>query len=654
MRFVRCLAPAPFTLAMLALAVGCGGGERADLRIELAATPEPGSTDGDRQCDPGSPAALPAEVDCVTVTACRREGASCLPIDVLRPSDSRDARTTELRFPREGSGGDLAFDVALEDGADYEIELRAYAGGVPYARGRAEGVRAGQRTIRVRLEPYGVWSCAPPRDDGSAPLARALHAAVAVPNGDVLLVGGVTGESVQALSVEGGALLQRTVEVYDASEARFVEIDVTDHDGSEGVGAVFHRALFLDTLADGRYRVRVIGGFTSRDQPGARFDAIQGLTNYSSPMLPGARAERRDSVDLLYDPRSRAIEVQLVDPGAVQRAGMNGVSEPDASGLVVVALGLLDGGGTALRPSPMISGQWYSLARQVSPGVTAMPMLAPRFGHTASRLSDASVLVWGGDVTQPTIEDVAANAGEVLGSGARAVASVPDLPPATAFHTATPIRGGVLIAGGMEIAPVAGMSGGVSTTASTRPLTVIVEDGADGTLRGVPVSYDATAWPTPSIHASTALPGGAVMVSGGALRTMPAGAPSPSHLWASDAVLLVSRDEADAYVASTLAPMIGPRWGHAIAPLSGGRVLVTGGFVREGGTLRAISSGETFIVDPPPPPIASCEAQTNGDGGTRDGGQGDDASIAPDATISDDASVPSEDAGIPPADDAGV
>ncbi|AKF07028.1 Kelch domain protein [Sandaracinus amylolyticus] len=639
-------------LSLSGLVGGCGGGEHADLRIELAPTPEPGSTDGDRECEPGSDAALPAEVDCVTVTACRREGASCLPVEVLRPSDSRDARTTELRFPREGTGGDLAFDLALEEGADHEIELRAYADGVPYARGRAEGVRAGQDTIRVRLEPYGVWSCAPPRDDGSAPVARALHAAVAVPNGDVLLVGGVTGESVQALSVEGGALLQRTIEVYDASEARFVQIDVTDHDGSEGFGAVFHRALFLDTLADGRYRVRVIGGFTARDQPGARFDAIQGLTNYSSPMLPGARAEHRDSVDLLYDPRTRAIEVQLVDPGVVRRAGMNGVSEPDASGLVVVALGLLDGGGTALRPSPMISGQWYSLARQVSP-VTAMPMLAPRFGHTASRLSDASVLVWGGDVTQATVEDVAANAGEVLGSGARAIASTPDLPPPTAFHTATAIRGGVLIAGGMEIAPVAGMSGGVSTTASTRPLTVISADG-DGMLRGVPVSYDATAWPTPSIHAATALPGGSVIVSGGALRTMPAGAPSPSHLWATDAVLLVSRDEADAYVAQTLARMIGARWGHAITPLSGGRVLVTGGFVRDGGTLRAISSGETFIVEPAPPPISSCEGQTSGDAGTQDGGVAGDASIAPDGAISDDASVPSDDAAITPADDAGA
>nr|MDQ3036254.1 hypothetical protein [Myxococcota bacterium] len=480
MRFARLLRPLPLSSLLVGLLVACGGGESARLEIELAPTFAPGHATGDRQCRADARASLPSTVDCVRVSVCRREGSECRPVRVLRAIDDHEvARSTELRFSREGADNQIQFDVEFAPGAEHELEIHAYdQDGEPYARGRVEGIRAGQSLIRVRLEPYGAWACAGARADGNAPLARALHQSVALPNGDVLVIGGVTGESVQALSVEGGALLQRAIEVYDASDARFHEIAVTDLDGSSGLGVVFHRAAYVGTTDDERYRVRVIGGFTTADgQPGARFDALQGLTHFSSPLLPGAPAEVRDSVDLLYDPVTRAIEIVLVDPGAVQRAGMNAVSEPDAEGLVVVALGLRGGGGSALRPMPMVSGQWYSLPRTVMPGVVASDLLAPRFGHTASRLSEASVLVWGGNVTQTTIEDVAARAGELLGGGSGAVpASLSGLPPATAFHTATPLEGGVLIAGGMEVGPIAAMSGGVSTTASSQPLTVVALD----------------------------------------------------------------------------------------------------------------------------------------------------------------------------------
>lgn len=656
MRFARLLRPLPLSSLVLVLLTACGGGRSARLEIELAPTFAAGSAMGDRQCRADARASLPRTVDCVRVSVCRRDGDECRPVRVLRASDDHGAaRTTELRFSREAADNQIQFDVELAPDAEHELELLAYAeDGTPYARGRVEGIRAGQSLLRVRLEPYGEWACAGPRDDGSAPLARALHQAVALPNGDVLLIGGVTGESVQALSVEGGALLQRAVEVYDASDARFHEIAVADLDDAPGIGAVFHRARYLETTEGGLYRVRMIGGFTAREQPGARFDALQGLTEYSSPLLPGARAEVRDSIDLLYDPSTRALDVALVDPGAVRRAGMNAVSEPDAEGLVVVALGLLDGGGSALRPAPMVSGQWYSLPGVVMPGVVASNMLAPRFGHTASRLSEATVLVWGGNVTLTTIEDVAMRAGELLGAGAGAVpAGLSALPPATAFHTATPIEGGVLIAGGMEIAPVAAMSGGVSTTASTQPLTVIALDTASRVF-GTPVAVDPTTWPTPSLHAATELPDGSVLVTGGAVRRMPAGTPSPSHLWASDAVLRVSRDATGVYSAEVLASMIGPRWGHAVARLPGDRVLVTGGFAREAGTLRAISAAETLLLATPPPPISGCGQDTDADGGAtmRDAGaRRIDASAPPDAAppadaAGADAAMPATDAGL--------
>jgi hypothetical protein len=609
-------------LALLGFSFGCGNRASTRLEIELAPTFEPGDPLGDRQCRADARALLPSNVDCVSITACRKEGRDCTPVRVLRTSDDHgNARHTELRFSRSGTDNQIQFDLELAPDAEHELEIHAYAAGRPYAKGRASGVRAGDPLLRVRLEPYGRWTCAGLRADGGAPLARALHQTVALPNGDALVVGGVTGEGVQPLSVEGGAVLQRAVELYDASESRFYEIQVTDLDGASGIGAVFHRAFYLETTSDARYRVRVIGGFTSLDQPGARFDALQGLTQYSSPVLPAARAEVRDSVDLLYDPRTRAIEVALVDPGVVRRAGMNAVSEPDANGLVTVALGLLDGGGSALRPMPMLSGQWYSLPLIATPSAMAMPMLAPRFGHTATRFNEASVLIWGGNVTMTSTDEVSMRAGEMLGAGAGVVPSnALGRPPATAFHSANQIAGGILIAGGMEVTP-GQSSGGVSTTPSSQPLTVLSLDPV-GQVIGTPIAFDAAMWPTPIFHAATELPDGSVIVTGGAVRWMPPGAASPSHLWASDHVIRVIRDAAGAYSAVPLARMIGPRWGHTMTLLPGDRVLVIGGFVREEAIpdddfwpLRAISSAEILLVADAPPPITSCGTPPTSDGG---------------------------------------
>src|SRR5690606_12377744 len=106
--------------------------------------------------------------------------------------------------------------------------------------------------------------------------------------------------------------------------------------------------------------------------------------------------------------------------------------------------------------------------------VSASPLLASRFGHTASWIG-TSVLVWGGNVGARTPDEVAEAAGEILENGASEFVAphVAGRPPSTTFHSATPIDGGVLIAGGMEVAPIVGMSGGISTTASSQPLTVL-------------------------------------------------------------------------------------------------------------------------------------------------------------------------------------
>ncbi|MDQ3037889.1 MAG: hypothetical protein M3Y87_36175, partial [Myxococcota bacterium] len=116
----------------------------------------------------------------------------------------------------------------------------------------------------------------------------------------------------------------------------------------------------------------------------------------------------------------------------------------------------------------------------------------------------------------------------------------------------------------------------------------------------------------------------------------------------------VSRDATGTYAADVLASMIGPRWGHAIAPLPGDRVLVTGGFAREGATLRAISSAETLLLATPPAPISGCGQSDGSDAGrtTRDAGTTPvDAAPPPsDAGMVDDAAMALDGAAMTPVD----
>ncbi|MCZ7683145.1 MAG: hypothetical protein M5U28_31800 [Sandaracinaceae bacterium] len=86
-------------------------------------------------------------------------------------------------------------------------------------------MRLDQREIRARLYPLRAWACPGWRADNAELAPRALHEAVGLPNGDVLLLGGVTGTDIDPAGAgrpgRVGALLQQVVEVYDADEHRF-------------------------------------------------------------------------------------------------------------------------------------------------------------------------------------------------------------------------------------------------------------------------------------------------------------------------------------------------------------------------------------------------------------------------------------------------
>jgi hypothetical protein len=232
-------------------------------------------------------------------------------------------------------------------------------------------------------------------------------------------------------------------------------------------------------------------------------------------------------------------------------------------------------------------------------------------------------LVWGGNVDERSPDpmmsvDVNARAGELIGAASGLVPGGRDgLPNSTALHTATPIDDGrVLIAGGLEVAEIMGMSGGMSTRPSSQPLTVVSRGPMDRPV-GIPVHPGG--WQPTILHAATTTDSGSVVITGGAIRPPM----ERSTLWATRDAIEVRRQDAamDSYEVRPLPQMIGKRWGHAITLLPGNRVLVTGGWVRStDGTLRAIAAAEVLSLEPPPPEISSCRGLSGPrDAGLRDG-----------------------------------
>jgi hypothetical protein len=186
-----------------------------------------------------------------------------------------------------------------------------------------------------------------------------------------------------------------------------------------------------------------------------------------------------------------------------------------------------------------------------------------------------------------------------------------------------------LIAGGLEVGPLVGMDGGMTTLTASVPLSVILPDPVLR-ARGIPVPVDSAMWPTPILHAALALEDGSVMIAGGSLRAMVG--LSSQQLFATASVLRVSGDAAGGFTAAPLARMIAPRWGHAIARLPGNRVLVTGGFFRnDDDELRALSGGETILLEPPPAGIGPCMDVPRTDGGRADAGTRVDAGAIEDS-----------------------
>lgn len=659
-------------IGALALAACSGGGTTAHVSIELATSPAPGAAfDGCTMTDEPS---LPASLTCIGVTLCA-VGATggCTPVPLAHPGMPHIAPfATELRIDRATMSGALEFDAMARPGR-YTLRLTAYdTAGHVSAVGSASGFYLAESgtSVVVRLERVGRWSCGPQTAMG--PVApRALGAAVALPNGDVMLLGGVQGivdELGFRAGAPTGATLQRTVEIFDAQTQRVRTVI----DPAMGLGRVLFAAVAAPDAPDAAaYHVYVYGGYeVSGGSSVLLLDANQAGTPVGTPVVPTTDARPGSPVMITYTPATGVATISDLMLPSVPNAGFDAVSDY-VSGNAFLVLGT--GAFVGMPESTTYLKQAYILGPdgRLATGLGSINLAGGRLGATVTGFGSTTALIFGGSTAEAMAQGARNLTAEVINStgaptsvsggglpyacGGTPMHTPTEVPDPVAFHTATPVAGGVLLAGGMLVGGADCPGRGVTTQLNPRPLVFLSVPPSLTGLRGIDVPAATTPFTSVLFHTATALTAeegaaGGVLLVGGATRVPP----TTFVLEPSAQVGIVTPVPGGAspfqYVA---APSLAiARWGHAAARIPGGRVLVAGGFAHADpavdGTprLRALDSLEVLPLAPPPAAIPGGLCQdvlmSGGDGGAADAG-------AMDSGPRDAGAV---DSGPPPADAA--
>ncbi|HEY8427767.1 MAG TPA: hypothetical protein VIL20_05310 [Sandaracinaceae bacterium] len=575
--------------------VGCdgSGGHLGRLTFEVAASPS--------ECSPSDQPGIGSDAPCTVVRVWRDGPGGRMAVPLFRADDDHSAGaqgSLELRFDE----ANVSFDTRLMEGP-HDLEVAVYTGApwAPTYGATVEDVDLQRAQLRVRLYPFGRWACPGWRVDGAlAP--RALHQAVVLDNGDVLLLGGVTGANIDPASADTtrtdrvGALLQPIVEVYEQDEHRFRQVTVTNGEFAR----VLFGAIYLGREGN-RHRIRILGGLTMPEERAGSavlgFDNAGILTELGAPFAPSPDAIAAPAVDLLYDETAYTIEIDdtpiNVPTGRTVGAALV-VSTPRHDGSRAILIGLAKVG----APSWLPTQEYYTMSG--SP-VEPRMLSHPRLGGTVDGIPLVSrFLVWGGNLSS-TGRDTAV-AGELLQPTGSAPSTLPidsvasSLPPPTAFHSSTRVSDStVVIAGGLLI-DESGLVLAATPAPSDAIFALEVTSGLDVLRHGVAVPEGSPYAPT-ILHTATHVPGYGVVLTGGA-------SPVGGDRFHPVATTVRVRGGPGTFALDALSDLQTARFGHAAALLPGHRLLVTGGLVRDEtttpATLRAIASPEIIYLGQPP------------------------------------------------------
>ncbi|HEX8953833.1 MAG TPA: kelch repeat-containing protein [Polyangia bacterium] len=440
---------------------------------------------------------------------------------------------------------------------------------------------------------------------------RAFHSATKLPNGQVLVVGGLTptpDAGDEAFGV-GPVYVTSEAEIYDPSTGAFVQ--VVEDDGPQP--RAFHQAAFVGTTDDGRYQVLLVGGATA--------DPTMAAFGINTGAAPGTRLVPFDTSATLINPlpvSAARAELMVYNPAdhSATRTAMAGFTPGVFQAGAAFADGIAVAGGIDWKGMPLaatiptINRAEVSRALEV-PRFVALP--AARMGATMTALTDDAALVWGGQIT-PTDP-----AGEHLaGLSAGAVTQTPvtlATAPPTQFHTATLLPPSpsttnrtIVITGGFietttnmgqALQPPAPAAAArlltVTTTGTVSQSTPMLSSGysPDASCM-LDNRYRPAGW-----ESAVDLGRGRVLISGGA--PMLAGGCNNCDDGGSD--FRCSTAQASLFSApSTISPALEKlqiaRYGHSSTLMSDGNVLIVGGVTAAAGNPRILRDVEVYNPRP--------------------------------------------------------
>lgn len=604
----------------LAATVACSGNRGPALRIILG----PAAADDGRCYEPGQP---PRDGDHITGTLVGGDRITSIRVTIrtYAPGDTMGNFLCDrvLQVPRDAP----SIRIPAKNVDRVDIYAEAYAPAPPgetlphrVAVGALTRMPVGlDKVPDLRLYPDERFRC----HNASLNRPRAFHTATLLPNGQVLIVGGLVTGSDPNNDAFTSAPLQITsdVEVYDPGTASFIHVA---EQSATPLPRAFHQAVLVGR--DPPYQIMLVGGATPVMMDGSPAPESTPAFGLNTGVPPGTRIVPFDTsgVPTPLTVAAAPTELLVYDPDAHTSTRMTGDTTIDNRVFqagAAFADGFVAAGGIDWHGNPLTSTvnvTTFDVTR--TDGPRKAPLVAPRMGATLTVLTDDTALLWGGQIdltAMPTPPP-----GELLsGLGAMNTPKSTGVTLATAqptqFHTATLLppdpttaNRSILVSGGFVETTT---SGGQAVqppppNAAVRILTVTptgTVTSAGPVLSGY--GYDATCASDTRLkpagwQSTLDLGRGRVLLTGGAptITAMCNDCDGGSDY-------RCGIKQASIFTApSTIAPtnndptekMQVPRYGHTTTLMPDGNVLVIGGIGAPMGTPRLI--GDVEVYDPRP------------------------------------------------------
>lgn len=439
-----------------------------------------------------------------------------------------------------------------------------------------------RQVLTVPMRPAVGFGCAE-----TLPSGRAFHTSTTLPNGDVLLLGGLLSDADNA-ALTTQALAHRTGVLFDPRTGKLSILDGLPP-------RVFHQTVMLPGPANGPHRVLVLGGLTAAQPSEPVVRLRQGNPVYPFLVSPHESASAAEgfllTVDVQVDPPTttvvplsqlpRGITMQTAFDAQGKLHAVGGATEYVASATSVS--GFAAAGGVVAATLGSLND---------TPTIESTVNLAElRVGHAIAPLPNGDLLVLGGVMSGASGTEHTTLLERVDASSSTAQSLSPPVVP-TAWHTLASLGEGkqLLWAGGMRLTPGATNDYRFAVDIAADQPALILLDASQQTITATDVT-GVGGFTRAGYHRSTMLAGQRVLLSGGNVPTT-----AGSAFAASDQVA-VYRFDAQRLVRELSGAGLHldpPRFAHGTSLLIDQGVLISGGVTLEDGSPR-LSSNIQFI-----------------------------------------------------------